>query len=38
VLRDLEKEARDAKRGLLSDPKPVEPWEWRKAAAAARKL
>jgi hypothetical protein len=38
VLRDLEKEARDVKRGLWSDPKPVEPWEWRKAAAAARKL
>ena len=38
VLRDLEKEARAAKHGLWSDPKPVAPWEWRKAAAAARKL
>ena len=37
AMRDL-KEARDAKRGLWSDPKPVEPWEWRKATAAARKL
>jgi endonuclease YncB( thermonuclease family) len=38
VLRDLEQEARAAKRGLWIDPKPVAPWEWRKAAAAARKL
>ena len=38
VLRDLEQEARAAKRGLWSDPKPVAPWEWRKAGAAARKL
>jgi endonuclease YncB( thermonuclease family) len=37
VLRDLEQEARAAKRGLWSDPKPVEPWEWMKAGAAARK-
>jgi hypothetical protein len=37
VLQDLEQEARDAKRGLWSEPKPVAPWEWRKAAAAARK-
>ena len=36
VLRDLEQEARAAERGLWSDPKPVEPWEWRKAAAAVR--
>ena len=28
VLRDLEQEARAAKRWLWSDPKPVEPWEW----------
>ena len=38
VLRDLEQEARAAKRGLWVDPKPAEPWEWRKATAAARKL
>ena len=37
VLRDLEQEARAAKRGLWSYPKPVEPWEWMKAGAAARK-
>lgn len=37
VLQDLEQDARAAKRGLWVDPKPVEPWEWRKAAAAARK-
>ena len=28
VLRDLEQEARAAKRGLWVGPKPVEPWEW----------
>ena len=38
VLRDLEQEARNAERGLWSEPKPVPPWEWRKAAAAARQL
>jgi endonuclease YncB( thermonuclease family) len=38
VLRDLEQEARDAKRGLWSDRNPVAPWDWRKDAAAARKL
>jgi micrococcal nuclease len=31
VLRDLEQEARAAKCGLWIDPKPVAPWEWRKA-------
>ena len=31
VLRDLEQEARAAKRGLWIDPKPGAPWEWRKA-------
>ena len=36
VLRDLEQEARNAKRGLWSDPKAVELWEWRKTAAEAR--
>ncbi len=29
-LERLEKDARDAKRGLWVDPKPVPPWEWRK--------
>jgi endonuclease YncB( thermonuclease family) len=29
ALADLEAEAREAKRGLWADPKPVPPWEWR---------
>ena len=29
-LEKLEAEAREAKRGLWSDPHPVPPWEWRK--------
>ena len=37
VLQDLEQEARDAKRGLWSEPKPVALWEWRNNATAARK-
>jgi micrococcal nuclease len=37
VLRDLENEARAAKRGLWADPKPVPPWEWRREAAEARR-
>jgi endonuclease YncB( thermonuclease family) len=36
ALRDLENEARRARRGLWADPKPVAPWEWRKATVAAR--
>jgi len=31
-LEALEKEARDAQRGLWADPDPVPPWEWRKNA------
>jgi endonuclease YncB( thermonuclease family) len=30
VLEGLEKEARDAKKGLWADPHPVPPWVWRK--------
>ena len=29
-FRQLEAEARKAKRGLWANPKPVPPWEWRK--------
>jgi Staphylococcal nuclease homologue len=30
VLEGLEKDAREAKKGLWVDPHPVPPWEWRK--------
>jgi endonuclease YncB( thermonuclease family) len=30
VLAALEQEARDARRGLWSDPHAIAPWEWRK--------
>lgn len=30
VLEGLEKDAREAKKGLWAEPKPVPPWEWRK--------
>ena len=30
VLEGLEKEAREARKGLWADPLPVPPWEWRK--------
>ena len=30
VLGGLEKEARDAKKGLWVDSHPMPPWEWRK--------
>jgi micrococcal nuclease len=32
LLPALEQEARAAKRGLWTDPSPVPPWQWRKAA------
>ena len=30
MLEELEKEAREAKKGLWADPQPVPPWESRK--------
>ena len=30
VLEELETEAREGRKGLWVDPKPVPPWEWRK--------
>jgi Micrococcal nuclease (thermonuclease) homologs len=30
ALRDAESAAREARRGLWSDPNPVPPWDWRK--------
>ena len=34
MLEGLEREAREAKKGLWADPKLVPPWEWRKAEIA----
>ena len=30
MLEGLEKEAREARKGLWADPQPVPPWGWRK--------
>jgi endonuclease YncB( thermonuclease family) len=30
LLEGLEKETREAKKGLWADPEPVPPWEWRR--------
>ena len=30
MLEGLEKEAREARKGLWTDPQPMPPWEWRK--------
>jgi endonuclease YncB( thermonuclease family) len=35
TLRQLEVEAREAKRGLWSQPNPVPPWEWRRTRREA---
>ncbi|GAG88866.1 unnamed protein product, partial [marine sediment metagenome] len=37
ILAGLDVDARKAKRGLWSDPKPIAPWEWRRIQAAKRK-
>jgi hypothetical protein len=34
VLAALEGEAREARRGLWADPKPIAPWDWRAGRAA----
>jgi len=36
VLERLEAEARESKKGLWVDPKPVPPWVWRKRGGAFR--
>jgi len=34
VLEGLEKDAREAKKGLWVDPAPIPPWEYRKASVS----
>lgn len=36
TLPVLEKDARAARRGLWADPRPMAPWEWRRAVEGAR--
>lgn len=36
VLEGFEAEAREAKRGLWIDPRPIPPWEWRKPGKRSR--
>jgi micrococcal nuclease len=36
VLEGLEKEAREAKKGLWAEPAPVPPWKWRRLRAVTR--
>jgi endonuclease YncB( thermonuclease family) len=31
VLEELQKETREAKKGLRADPQPVSPWDWQKS-------
>jgi micrococcal nuclease len=37
MFRELEREARDGRRGLWADAHPMPPWEWRRAAPAPRR-
>ena len=30
VLEELERDAREVRKGLWADPHPMPPWEWRK--------
>jgi nuclease-like protein len=34
ILEGLEKDAREAKKGLSLNPQPIPPWEWRKLGRA----
>ncbi len=36
VLKEYEREAREEKRGLWADAKPVPPWQWRKMRKSYR--
>lgn len=36
LLGDMEKDARDDRRGLWQDPDPVPPWEWRSKGGASQ--